>query len=211
MFIGAERDLITIHTDLLPDTTKTYIAERNIGNPIFQLPSEDVTMFQIYRLFLYTGIVYSITNDDQDSPDDGHCVVHADAEWARLAQCYLLASVVKDERFANAAIDAIVEKMTISDRYPTGLASEVYQGTSKGDNLRKLLVDVHLWKGLGTWLGAPHDDSSGPTEFKQEVYTLYRAASTEIFYEDAEMPWEESTCLHYHVHENTAPCHRCMN
>ena len=134
--------------------------------------------------------------------------MHADAEWTRLAHCYLFGLSLKDEAFTNASIDAIIEKMVISDRYPTGIASEVYQFTPTGDNLRELLVDVHVWKGRGTWVKAPHDDATGPMEFLQDVIGGLGTAGPEIHEADAEMPWEEAPCAYYHVHEATGQCRR---
>lgn len=152
---------MTIHSSLLPDSAKAYITQRNAGEPLFQLPEEDITIVRIYRLFLYTVSIFSFTNNDQDIPDNGRRRAHADAEWTRLAHCYLFGLSLKDEAFTNASIDAIIEKMTISDRYPTGIASEVYRFTPAGDDLRGLLVDVHVWRGRGTWVKAPHDDATG--------------------------------------------------
>jgi hypothetical protein len=33
------------------------------------------------------------------------------------------------------------------DRYPTGIATEVYNYTAPGDKLRSLVVDLHVWRG----------------------------------------------------------------
>ena len=199
---------MTVHSGLLPDSTKAYIAERNTGEPLYQLPEEDVTVFRIYRLFLYTGTIFSFTENDQDQPDNGRHVVHADAEWTRLAHCYLFAIAVRDERFANASIDALIEKMTVADRYPTGIASEIYQNTTANDNLRELLVDVHVWQGQGRWVKAPHDDATGPVEFLQDVIQGLATAGGDIYQADAEVPWQEAPCLYYHVHEATGRCRR---
>jgi hypothetical protein len=48
---------------------------------------------------------------DQDFEDNGQAVIHEDAEWSRLAQSYLLGLRLEDERFCNAVIDGLVEKM----------------------------------------------------------------------------------------------------
>jgi hypothetical protein len=42
-----------------------------VGGQIYPLPVEDVDIFKIYALSLYTGKAYSITEDDQDVPDNG--------------------------------------------------------------------------------------------------------------------------------------------
>ena len=154
---------------------------------------EDIEIFKIYRNFIYTGKVYSITDTDQDGPDDGRAQIHSDAEWTRLAHCYLLTVKIRDERFGNACIDAIIEKMIEIDRYPTGIASEVYPFTSTGDKLRKLIVDVHVWKGMGNWVRLPHDDANGPIVFMQDVIAGLAKAGGRI-YGDSEMPWDGGVC-----------------
>lgn len=72
-----------------------------------------------------------------------------DAERTKLMECYILGTHLHDERFRNAAIDALVEKVEKEEEYPTGLASDVYRHTESGDRLRKLIVDFHVWKGQG--------------------------------------------------------------
>lgn len=206
LFVGAGRELTTIHSELLPESTKAYINERNVGEQIFQLPNENAEIFRIYRLFLYTGTIYSVTDQDEDRPDNGRRQVHSDAEWMRLAHCYIFALAVKDERFANASIDALIEKMMISDRYPTGIASEVYQWTPAGNNLRSLLVDIHVWKGRGFFVKPPHDDASGPMEFLQDVINELAAAGGKIHEDGVSMPWEDAPCVFYHEHDATAQC-----
>jgi hypothetical protein len=49
---------------------------------------------------------------DQDFEDNGHAVIHEDAEWSRLAQSYLLGLRLEDEKFCNAVVDGLVEKMS---------------------------------------------------------------------------------------------------
>ena len=205
IFVGQDHELVTLHTDLLPEATKAYINTRSTGQQVYQLPDEEVTIFRIYRLFLYSGNICSITTGDQLRQDNGRTQAHYDAEWTRLAHCYLFGMTVGDEKFANASIDAIIEKMADTDRYPTGIASEVYQFTSEGDNLRELLVDVHVWKGLGKWVRKPHDDAEGPMEFLQDVIQGLATAGEKIYDPEADMPWEGGTC-YYHVHEVTGMC-----
>lgn len=158
----------------------------------------------MYRLFLYTGRVTTIGREDQDASDDGRSEAHSDAEWTKLAHCYLLGKSIRDQKFANASITAITEKMDETDRYPTGLASEVYAFTTKGDNLRQLIVDVHVWKGLGQWIRAPHDDTDGPAEFMQDVLNSMATEGASIHEEDVTMPWDVQCA--YHVHGRGEVC-----
>lgn len=205
VFIGAQRELVTLHSNLLPEAVKAYINERSVGQQLYQLPEDDVTLFQIYRMFLYSGNICSIGEGDQLRPDNGRAQAHPDAEWTRLAHLYIFGKGIGDEKFANACIDAIIEKMTESDRYPTGIASEVYQFTPAGDKLRKLLVDVHVRKGLGKWVKRPHDDADGPMEFLQDVIQGLATAGEKLYDLDWVMPWEATTCF-YHTHRGSGRC-----
>lgn len=173
---------------------------------MWQLPDEDVDIFKIYRSYLYTNRIHSVSEADRDTPDDGSSWIHDDGEWTKLAHCYLFGVTVKDEGFANASITAVVEKMTELDRYPTGIASDVYQYTQPGDKLRQLLVDLHVWRGQGTWIKPPHGDADAPKEFLQDVIGGLARVGSDIYEADAEMPWEANGCA-YHTH---AGGERCM-
>ena len=197
--------MITVHYDLLPEATKAYIEEQNAGQHIYQLPDDDIDTVQIYRSFLYNGHIYSIREASENRSGNSTQRVHVDGEWTKLAHCYIFAVTVHDEKFANACVTAIVEKMAAIDWYPTGIANEVYSFTNGGDNLRKLLVDVHVYKGLGQWVRPPHDDANGPVEFLQDVISGLAAVWSEVYEEDVMMPWEENVCA-YHSHQVTFRC-----
>ena len=98
--------------------------------------------------------------------------------------------------------------MTISDRYPTGIASEVCSTTTPGDNLRELLVDVHVWKGRGTGVKPPHGDAQASARFLQDVITGLATAGAEAYEDEVEMSWEEAPCAYYHTYNATGLCRR---
>ena len=204
LFVGPTRVLFTLHTDLLPEATQTYINQHSQGHQTFQLPNEDANIMNIYRNFLYSHRIFSKSPEDEDMEDDGKSEAHNDAEWTKLAHCYLFAITVQDERFANASINAIVEKMQEIDRYPTGIAGEVYQYTQPGDKLRQLIVDVHVRKGLGNWVRPPHDDAEGPKEFLQDVINGLVAVGGGLYEDEVPMPWEAK--CRYHTHVVTRKC-----
>lgn len=151
LFVGPRADLITLHSDLLPEKTKSYLTARAAAQPFHQLPDELPEIVNLYRLFLYTGTIFSIGNNDKDEFDgaEHNNGASMDAERTKLMECYLLGTHLHDERFRNAAINALVEKVEKEEEYPTGLASDVYRHTESGDRLRKLIVDFHVWKGQG--------------------------------------------------------------
>lgn len=156
LFTGEQRDLITIHSALLPDETIAYIQEVNQGQLVFQLPDENIEIVEIYQTFLYTGRIPSIGDNEQDWRDNGRATIYNDAEWTRLAHCYFLGVDLKDEKFANACLTAIIETVTDTDRFPSGVATEVYEFTQAGDRLRRLIVDLHVWFGKGLCIRHPH-------------------------------------------------------
>ena len=68
--------------------------------------------FEIYRNFLHTSKLFTHdAHGDQDYADNGDDEAHEDREWVRLALAYFLGLKLGDERFCNAIVDGIVEKM----------------------------------------------------------------------------------------------------
>lgn len=205
LFVGPGRELVTLHSELLPETAKFYINGQSGASGLYQLPDEDVDTFNTYRLFLYTGRIYTVHPENIERPDNGRQETHNDAEWVKLAYCYFFGLLVKDDRFTNACISAIVEKVKETERFPSGIASDVYEYTTEGDKLRKLIVDLHVWFGKGSCIKKPHEDADGPKEFLQDVINGLALAGPEIHDEEIEMPWERNVCR-YHTHSVWAQC-----
>ena len=205
IFVGERRELVNNYSDLLPDPTKAYIAERSQGRAFYQLPEEAPDIVQMYRSFLYSCRIVSISEGDIERPDNGRTATHNDAEWTKLAHAYLFGVTVKDERFANAYISAIIENVTETLRFPSGIATEVYQFTQSGDNLRKLIVDLHVWSGKGTSIQRPREDADGPKEILQDVTGGLAAAGARFHDPDMQMPWTLDECA-YHSHDGTGRC-----
>ncbi|KAK3725079.1 hypothetical protein LTR37_000590 [Vermiconidia calcicola] len=198
LFIGPQRELVTLHTEIIPTAVQEHINERSAGLQLYELAEQDPDIFRIYPSAQQTATVQTAMTWKR----------YSDAEWTRLAHLYLLGVTLKDEKFANTVITCIIEKMGEADRYPTGIASEVYACTPAGDGLRELIVDVHVWKGHGTWISAPHDDADAPKELFTDVIAALAKVGGEIHEEGALMPWEGrgKECMRYHAHEGTARC-----
>lgn len=146
-----------------------------------------------------------------------------DAERTKLMECYILGVHLHDERFRNAAIDALVGKVEGEEEYPTGLAGDVYRCTEAGDQLRRLIVDFHVWKGqgllfdslsvekltnavVGEWLCFPHEDAHGPLEFLEDVEVATKRAGTMVWWDHVKAPWEATLCTRYHQHVHSPGC-----
>ncbi|KAM0722925.1 hypothetical protein Q7P37_001123 [Cladosporium fusiforme] len=207
LFIGPHFDLTSLHTSLLPARVYNTLEVLSQHHRAWAFPETTPETFELYRLFLYTSKLFShVPSIDQDHADNGHAEAHEDREWMRLANAYLLGLKLGDEKFCNAVVDGLLEKVGEADRYPTGLATEVYTHTAPGDKLRALIVDLHVWKGQGTGVRAPHDDASGPPEFTQDVLHGLTAAGGAVYSQEVPMPWEVEGCEKYHVHGETERC-----
>lgn len=169
------------------------------------LSEEDPSIANLWRQYLYTGYVFSHDEAaDQDAPDSGDEESHTDGEWTKLAHAYLFGRKVHDEGFASACVTALIEKVQETERFPTGIASEVYLYTAPGDKLRELLVDLHVWVGQGECLKPPHEDAEAPMEFHRHVRRELRRAGDAVYGETVGL-WETDRCA-YHTHDSTAVC-----
>lgn len=86
-----------MHTGLLPIATRAAL-ERDAGPYGFYIIEDDIEIVEVYRRFLYTGVLYTKRSTQQW------------LEWGWLADIYLLGVHLEDEKFRNAVIDGVVEK-----------------------------------------------------------------------------------------------------
>lgn len=185
--------------------TKDYLNNRFAMEQVCWLREEDPSIASLWRLYLYTGHIFSDDKaTDQEVPDTGDEESHADGEWTKLAHAYLFGRKVQDEGFANACVTALIEKVQESERFPTGIAGEVYKYTSPGDKLRKLLVHLHVCVGRGECLKPPHEDADAPMEFHRNVRGELRRAGDAVHGEHVPL-WETDRCA-YHTHVSTRIC-----
>lgn len=111
VYAGEDRQLFMIHSDLLSDATLAVLRAQILPGWFCMLPEHSAETVHMYRLFIYTNTFYSITRADKDYDSYGRLVEHEDREWVRIAHAYFFGTFLKDERFANAAIDALLEKV----------------------------------------------------------------------------------------------------
>lgn len=226
--VGSPAAPVFLPASLVPQPTASVLASKPSNGFFYFLPDESLAIFEIYRLYLFYNKIYSRGADDNDGVVDDGQDVHEDREWHRLANCYLLGLTLDDEKFRNMVVEAFVEKVKETDRMPTDLASEVWYHSEDNDRLRKLLVDLHVYLGQGTFVSAadddvhnkltrgtagefiraPHNDRYGPQEFVAAVHRAKLLAGQAIFEPNAKWPWENAhlRCFMYHCHTATQPC-----
>lgn len=90
LFAGEAHQLFTLHSDLQAPATKVYLETQFYEQQVCWLQGADPTIVELWGMYLYDGRVSSHDEAmDQDVPDDGEEIAHADGEWSKLAQAYL--------------------------------------------------------------------------------------------------------------------------
>ncbi|WPB06112.1 uncharacterized protein RHO25_010769 [Cercospora beticola] len=161
------------------------------------LPNFDISTFRYFTEYLYTGRF--------------RCGVYVENSPLRdceeFVDVYLLAEKVSDEDLMDAALSAILsigrtEHETGDYWLPTAKAIEnAYKQTNKSSKLRKLLVDLWLWR-------CDLDDPDDPADFPKEF--LWDLAATAIKkvrkVSSNEFLPASMKCCDYHQHKKGEPC-----
>ncbi|KAK4506444.1 hypothetical protein PRZ48_000176 [Zasmidium cellare] len=210
--VGHNFESIYLHTGLIPVQVQRWIAGHGLVNGLlYPLIEESADMLRLYRLFLYSGKIGSKDEDIvRPSPDssahDDEAEEAKDSEWHQLVLMYHFGSKIRDEKFVNKVLDALVEKVQEEDRWPTDLAWDVYDETKVGDALRRLYVDLHVWVGQGSGVNYPYEDRDGPEQFRRDVKVGMIMAGEKVHDPEVEMPWQTQFCALYHTHFVTPVC-----
>ncbi|KAF2431139.1 hypothetical protein EJ08DRAFT_199899 [Tothia fuscella] len=155
--------------------------------------------FDIYVRWLYSCQLYSQFPGDASTNEV--TAKEANEEWPRLAALYIIGDVLLDQKFRNVVIDAILERVKVEDRFPTGLVDTVYSSTPAKSKLRKLLVDIWVCASEVDWFESGYDDLTlGPAEFWVEVAAELVKRRKDCIV----LPWFTDRCQ-YHEHEDVSP------
>jgi hypothetical protein len=137
LHIGPDKTLTSLHKALLPASTLAILDAKAAQQMIQQTPMYFIEdhlpeTFEMYRAFLYTGKIFSSNAQvDQDYADNGLDETHDDGEWMRLAHMYLMGLDLDDERFRNAIVDALVEKVAETVCWPFALFTWIFRQRSR--------------------------------------------------------------------------------
>ncbi|KAF2223117.1 hypothetical protein BDZ85DRAFT_250052 [Elsinoe ampelina] len=139
----------------------------------------------------------------EDKPDITTSTTTDDPEWQLLINLYLLGHFLLDLPFTNKVIDAMIDKWHADQRWPCGYAGLVFRETGEDTPLRRLIVDFHIYMGLGRQTEQETFDTDGDEVlFLKEVNRALAKLKWDRFehewYERPE-PWEEDGCR-YHLH-----------
>jgi BTB/POZ domain len=157
-----------------------------------QLPDDEPKIFQLYVHWLYYD-TFPVFSDEPGSSGN--------AEYLELIKAYILSDKLLDSRFQNAVIDAIIEKSVSKARdgsywFPVGEAIDyAYSNTNESAPIRKLLVDLYVRHGCGSWLHDWGESASVPQPFLFELASKLLDRRDSLF----QLKIEASN---YHVHDS---------
>ncbi|KAF2444321.1 hypothetical protein P171DRAFT_485776 [Karstenula rhodostoma CBS 690.94] len=171
-----------IHIDVLNDHTSYFRSHLNFDRaisgsdappepPTISLSDHDPDAFALWRTWIYTGKL-AILPDPPLAPDSS--LDERTAHYAVLAHAYILGDYLVDVPFMNAVADVYVLNARGIDGsralYPSNEEIGVlYDGTSPDSPIRKLLVDIWMYRGKVEWLETEAEDGVLPREFLVEV------------------------------------------
>lgn len=136
-----------------------------------ELPEDDAKVFNKYHGWLYTRRLAT--------PEGGYAGL--DQSFTMLAKLYVLGEKLLDRDFQNSVSDALVSA-TRDERGPRGHGSGykgrsfpgpkiiriVYEGTTTGSPMRRLLTDFYVRHGAGQWIREDGVDK-WPQEFLYDL------------------------------------------
>ena len=164
-----------------------------------KLPEDDPAIFSVYQQWLYGGLIRTCCGNSFS-----RC---ADDEYETLVKAYILGEKFMDNDFKDAAIDAIVDKLSSIRRFDTRLTTLVFNNTPSESPLRRLWMDVYYHFGSFEWLDADLVGSPINADFMVEFsrhQMKFRTGSGSFELTRSEMIFLSCT---YHEH-GTRPCHR---
>ncbi|KAF2867652.1 hypothetical protein BDV95DRAFT_171828 [Massariosphaeria phaeospora] len=206
--VGAEPDIkgFTVHEQLIRKSSPFF--EAALSNPattahpiLIKLPKCSPTDFHVYVQWLYTGRVHVVLTSPITSDKDTD-------EYCLLIRGYLLGEYLQDTHYRDTLMDALVQ--LVSGPIKSFLArtefGRIYQETKIESPLRRLLVDVAVWR--HNWEYAKEQDF--PKEMFWGVMTgLADRCQRPAGEAQSTSPFEvvKGTC-HYHCHGDDTPCYK---
>ncbi|KAK5697053.1 hypothetical protein LTR17_024047 [Elasticomyces elasticus] len=171
------------------------------------LPEDCPDHFEIFFHFLNKGCLFASREDDfREKKAIGLCAL--DHEWNRLTKCWVLGQKLLSTSFKDAAVDAIIEKMQSSGRFCRDLGDTPFDESSPSRALRKLMVDVVVYKwSQKTWA----EEGDGLSRFPNFLLDVARAQS-KISKKGlpTTLPWAGDDCTYHEHMDDGTPCYKTL-
>jgi hypothetical protein len=171
-----------VHIDVINDHTDYFRSHMNFDRTlngdgstadaacVISLSDHDPEAFALWRTWIYTGKLAILP----ETPFPPESVDERTAHYSILAHAYVLGDYLVDVAFMNAIADVYVLNARGIDNtralYPSNEEIGVlYDGTSPDSPIRKLLVDIWMYRGKVEWLEKETEEGILPREFLVEV------------------------------------------
>ena len=174
------------------------------------LEEDNPESFEIFYNFLYTGQIFSAKEGDyRRSPDTSVSPpIHYDSEWSRLYESWSLGQKLLSTTFKDAITDALPLKMVDARNWPLRMHETIYPCSSSTFAIRRLLVDVAIWK----WT-PEHMECSGVKESSAQFFFDVASAMKKLRVsgDKGDAPFQGQNICFYHEHEAQGmPCYKTM-
>lgn len=113
-----------------------------------RLPAQRSQHFALYVEWLYSGIVFSASEDGGTEETEEQ----KSQERSLLLSLCVLGGVIQDTAFQNTVLDAFIERMGTMSHYPRIVVYRRFKILPPASPLRKLLVDTFLQFHSSNWL-----------------------------------------------------------
>ncbi|KAK5159717.1 hypothetical protein BJ546DRAFT_950332 [Cryomyces antarcticus] len=154
--VGTGNDEFSVHEELVCASSPFFEAAmkphwKEAKDRLVELPEDTAEIFGIYIQWLYTKGIASLPEDPSSDSFLGE-------GYSLLASAYVLGEKLQDIAFKNDVVDAIMaESFNLN---PNGQRlfpgchhiKIIYDGTPKSSLARRLLVDMYVRHGTGTWI-----------------------------------------------------------
>jgi hypothetical protein len=147
-----EEDKFFVHENVLCASSRFFQSERrgegkDVREKSIKVPEIGTKPFKVYIQWLYTGKL----------PVSRASASMIAEEYEALLECYHLAFFIRDPKFKNAVIDALIDRYNTKFNgrrvYPNVfLDLRVYNSILESAPVRKLIVDMYARKVSSTWL-----------------------------------------------------------
>ncbi|WEW61965.1 hypothetical protein PRK78_007465 [Emydomyces testavorans] len=145
---GASPTIFKVHWDIIVSSSMFFMKalqgkRSKAKRRVIRVPNDDPEAIRLYLNWLYSGSIFSKTEDDGLEDDEG-----IQTEYSLLAKGIVLSNKFQDVNFHDAIVDALVDraasKTTSKCVRPKGdVIWYIYDNTSPNAEIRQLLVKIY--------------------------------------------------------------------
>ena len=207
---GDHAETFAVHKDLLIKHSDFFASALN-SNSNWAESSENRVMLRddkpyvvgIFTQFLYTGKPFISKDDDVSEVDNAD--QYRDREWRRLSECWVFGEKILSSSFKDAIMDAILFKLRTGSGSPVSVHGYVYNRSAGVCGMRRLLVDLAVWKWTDDAMATQGRSSSQAQFFVDVAVALNKIKANGLH---GEPPFTKGDSCSYHDHGDSSPCYK---